>query len=337
MFGWSDLKEQISVTDTNVECPVKQCQVLVPRQRRVFQAVDRFHCRDHRIFVTATSFKYASERDNMLWTDEDDLTLWDRIKAPGVKRECRLDHDNSEDAVTWNVFRFLERQSLIARFTDMIAGAGSARNPHVIYWSLCQRTHEAWELLLDAVTTFGEVAERRSEPDIVIDDDELLIFCENKWLSANETNPSDPDNTKLYLTGGDHWFRNAFGPGTTFQKIAVEERLYELMRLWLIGSWIAHQTGKQFFLVNVVRQGANRERDIEDRVRAHLPAADRHRFIRLTWEGIHSTLVEPNRGCLQSDKLTHYLKEKTMGYCLNRRTGRASLKRALWPVARFAR
>src|SRR5579863_8550699 len=98
------------------------------RQQCVFQATDQFRCPVHGIFITSNTFEYASERDNMLWTEEHDLTLWESIKAPGVKRECRVARDNSEDAVTWNVFRYLERQDLIAKFIELIAGPGSARN-----------------------------------------------------------------------------------------------------------------------------------------------------------------------------------------------------------------
>jgi hypothetical protein len=336
MFGWSDLKEQISVTDTTVECPVKECQVQVPRQHQVFQAIDAFRCRDHGIFITANTFEYASERDNMLWTEEHDITLWQRIKAPGVKRECRLARDNSEDAVTWNVFRYLERQGLISSFTELVAGSGFAQNPRVIYWSLCQRTEKAWDQLVNAARTFGERPDRRSEPDIIIDGDDLLVFCENKWLSDNSTHPSNPNDPKQYVTGGDNWFGKVFDAGTDFRTIAVEQELYELMRFWLIGSWIAHQTSKKFFLVNVVRQEDRRERNIEDRFHAHLPVSDRHRFVRLTWERIHSTVVAPRRDCSDSDRLTHYLGEKTMGYRLPRGAAYATLKRAL-SVGRSAR
>jgi hypothetical protein len=260
MFGWSDLKERITVTDTSVECPVRGCAVQVPRQRRPFRAANEFRCRHHPIFISARTFEYVSERENMLWVADDDLALWERIKAPGVKRESRMARDNSEDAVTWNVFRYLERHGLIADFVNLVARGGSASDPRVIYWSFCQRSQKPWQPLLHATSIFSERDSRRSEPDIIIDDEELLVFAENKWLSGNRTRPSDTNDPKRYPTGGDGWFKRVFAASADFRTIAVDERLYELMRLWLIGSLIADRLGKKFLLEPVSKPLENSER-----------------------------------------------------------------------------
>ena len=74
----------------------------------------------------------------MLWTAPEDLALWRKIKDPGVKRECRVARDNSEDALTWNVFRYLERENLLGRFLDQVSGQPIAKSPRIIYWSYCQ-------------------------------------------------------------------------------------------------------------------------------------------------------------------------------------------------------
>ena len=39
------------------------------------------------------------------------MDLIDKIGA--VKRESRMARDNGEDAITWNVFRFLEKNRLV--------------------------------------------------------------------------------------------------------------------------------------------------------------------------------------------------------------------------------
>ena len=46
--------------------------------------------------------------------------------------------DNSEDAVTWNVFRFLEKSNLVEAFLKNVVGV-EAGNAEIIYWSYCQR------------------------------------------------------------------------------------------------------------------------------------------------------------------------------------------------------
>ena len=46
-----------------------------------------------------------------------------------------------------------------------------------------------------------------------------------------------------------------------YETIAIKAKKYELFRFWLLGSWIASETGRDFFLINVVL--SERETDIE--------------------------------------------------------------------------
>lgn len=314
MYGWNDLKKAIAVTASTVECPVLGCGETVERQRKTFLKEARFTCPVHRICISPSTFEYPEERDNMLWTADDDMRLWNCIRAKGVKRESRMARDNSEDALTWNVFRYLESSRLIGGFIDSLAGERLSQNPLVVFWSYCQTSRKPFPSLVLAASTFGEHVDRRSEPDVILEDDNVLVFIECKLSAGNRTKPSDPENPKFYLSGGGSWFGTIFHPDATFTKIAVEERLYELMRLWLLGSWIAAQTGKRFLLVNVVREGARIERDIEARFIALTQPNPQRAFVRCTWERIYSEFVLPSLGGPDADRVAQYLKEKTLGY-----------------------
>lgn len=103
MFGADDLKARITVTDSTVECPVKDCTAIVERQRGSFTLDRRFHCTKHMIYISPSTFEYQREADNLLWRDPEDLALLQGIRV--VKRESRMARDNSEDALIWNVFR----------------------------------------------------------------------------------------------------------------------------------------------------------------------------------------------------------------------------------------
>ena len=70
-----------------------------------------------------------------MWTDEKDRDLLKRIVR--VKRESRIAHDNSEDALTWNVFRFLEKENLLSDYLSMLS-KNEERNLEVMYWSYSQ-------------------------------------------------------------------------------------------------------------------------------------------------------------------------------------------------------
>ena len=83
MLGVKELKEEIEITKTTVECPIKGCK----------------------------------ER---------------------VKRESQMARDNSKDAVSWNVFRFLERNNLIEDFLSLITCL-YIESSEVIYWSYSQK------------------------------------------------------------------------------------------------------------------------------------------------------------------------------------------------------
>jgi hypothetical protein len=88
---------------------LRDCSEKVERQSGFFTREERFKCPKHNIYISPSTFEYQSELDNLLWKDKADLDLLKRIKS--VKRECRIARDNSEDAVTWNVFRFLEKNN----------------------------------------------------------------------------------------------------------------------------------------------------------------------------------------------------------------------------------
>lgn len=108
MYGVADLKDNLKVTETTVECPVKGCRHSVPRQRKTFRRSDDFKCPDHRIFISPSTFEYEDKIDNILWKSKlDQNLLFNKIFK--VKRETqRIARDNSEDAVTWNFLDFLK-------------------------------------------------------------------------------------------------------------------------------------------------------------------------------------------------------------------------------------
>ena len=80
MFGLSDLKQQIEITETTVESPVKRCSIKVPRQRNVFTRNEKFKCPHHNIYISPSTFKYQREEDNLLLKDKHDLALLSEIK-----------------------------------------------------------------------------------------------------------------------------------------------------------------------------------------------------------------------------------------------------------------
>ena len=187
MLGIEELKTEIEITETTVECPVKDCSVKVERRRMNSKKDPKFNCPTHNISISPSTFEYPSEFDNLLWKSKQDRALLKDIST--VKRESRFGHDNSEDAVTWNVFRFLEKNDLLSGLLSKLTKSTISK-PEVIYWSYSQLEQNAWSKLLQARKEFETNPANGSEPDIIVKSDKALFFIEAKLLASNNTEPS---------------------------------------------------------------------------------------------------------------------------------------------------
>ncbi len=312
MLGVKELKESIKITKTTVECPVRGCSEKVERQRKVFKREERFKCRKHNIYISPSTFEYEGESDNLLWKDKADLDLFKKMKT--VKRESRITRDRSEDAVTWNVFRFLERNDLVGITLSPIVGV-SLESSEVIYWSYSQRENSSWSELDKARKEFGEEEGRGSEPDVIIKTNNALLFIEAKLTSGNETVPSDTSNSKRYEIGGNNWFSEVFK--SSYKTVAITDKKYELLRFWLLGTWIAKQQNLNFYLVNLVL--SERDADIEMTFKKHICENQRMKFIRITWEDIYQHILNNTLPGRDKDKMIEYFRNKTTGYDSNRK------------------
>ena len=307
MYGYKDLKPNIIVSDNQVECPVKDCNYIVERQRRNITVDERHKCPKHRIFISPSTFKYESENDNMLWTNSEDLKLFSGIKK--VKRERRITHDNSEDALTWNVFRFLDTENILGDFLSNISGQQES-DIELIFWSYSPHENAAWSRLNKARLEFGELLRRSSEPDIIVKTKEALFFIETKFQAPNKVTHRKPSVVKKYLTGGDCWFEKVFR--SPYETIAIKDHKYELMRFWLLGTWMAAQAGVPFYLVNLVQ--SEKEQEIESQFGKHILQTNKNIFIRKTWDDVIKLVCNSPNENEEKDKMINYLKNKTVGY-----------------------
>ena len=277
MFGIQDLKPKITITQATVECPVKGCCRSVERQRRSFRREERFMCPDHKIYISPSTFEYDSEKENLLWQNKADLDLLEEIRT--VKRESRIARDNSEDALAWNIFRYLENTNQLATLLSIV-GQERYSYADLIYWSYSQKAKDAWPELNSARDKFGEHIKRSSEPDLIAVTDKALFFIEAKLTATNNTVPSDLNNRKKYLTGGNEWHKQVFR--SDFDTVAIQAKKYELFRFWLLGSWLAKEMDRNFYLLNIVL--SDRDKDIEKRFIPHIIQVDGQRqFKRLSW------------------------------------------------------
>lgn len=313
MYTINDLKSQIDITDKKVECPINGCNIIVNRKRRQDKDGKNFICEKHGILVTPSTFIYQDLKDNLV--SEDDILLLNEIL--GTKRESRLKNENSEDAVSWNVFRYLEKENLILGWLNKITNE-THEELEIMYWSHCSNEEGTYPLLKNARNEFGEIENQGSEPDIIIKTKKTLFFIEAKLFSSNKTSGTGETldkrlkNQKDYLIGGNKLFSDLF---KTIYDDIVKDQKYELMRFWLLGSWMVKQKKLNFQLINLVLD--RNEKDIESDFGKHINQNDSAKFSRQTWESIYHFIKENGNENEYRENILNYFENKAAGYKSN--------------------
>jgi hypothetical protein len=320
LLGANDLKKVLNITRTRVDCPVKNCTKTVLRQKNTFKRLNKFKCPEHNIYISPSTFEYQVSSDNILWKDEAEQDLLFK-KIGKVKREIkRIARDNSEDAVTWNVFRFLEKEELLQDFLSKLAGC-LVENAEIIYWSYSQSEESVWSKLSQARQEFETKPKSGSEPDLIVRASNVLFFIEAKLTATNNTVPSsnDPKVQEKYTKGGSEWYKDVFK--SDFKTIAIANKKYELLRFWLLGSWMAHLLNLDFFLINLVL--SINEKDIKKVFGNHIKESQNRVFLRETWENIYNLILESKAESTRKEKVLEYFRNKTIGYDINGHLQRA--------------
>lgn len=307
MLGADSLKENILITRKKVDCPVQDCEIKVKRQRKGLKRRKRFRCPAHMIYISPSTFEYEKDIENLLWHSYEDLYLLNRTRID--KGEVRIARDDSEHAVAWNVFRFLDRKDLAAPVLGSLLDA-DLEDVETIYWSYHRGEKSTWSMLERAMKTFGVRRKRGPEPDIIVESARDLLFVEARLSSGTRSTPKRKRVPGRYMSAGFFWFPRVFTAG--YREIALEERRYELMRLWLLGTWIAAQEGKRFHLLIVVREGE--EEELEPSFGRLIRSDKARRFRRITWEEIYRELRKEGLSGEEGDKVVWYFENKAAGY-----------------------
>ncbi len=209
MYSLSDLKSRVSVRRDTVECPVRGCITNVSRQRGRFVTTREFQCPYHGIFISPSTFEYGDPRRNFpLIAEEDWLLLTEQIAAD--KREThRLGRERSEDAVTYNAFRSLERAGAMPRVLEALTGRPQA-SAWLTYWSHSLLDGRLLPTLEDARRAFEVRVDHGSEPDLIIETPSELIFVEVKVASGNNTTCRQAAPLHRYATRENGWYDRVF-------------------------------------------------------------------------------------------------------------------------------
>lgn len=301
MYGWNDLKKTNLVTDTLVQCPVKDCETFVTRQTKNNRGrKNEFLCNEHRIFISPTTFHYEKLNDNLITKDQSDYDLLDAILR--VKTENRLWAERSEDAVVWNVFRTLEKQKKILSVLPVLPSVSNDVEP--IYWGYYQKS-ALWDKLEKARIHFAE-DNYGTEPDLI------LYSPAAHYFAFIEAKLDSPIKQKFSHTGKAlnkrkrRYTENEIYSDTIlgrFEDVAIKSRFYELLRQWMLGTWISRAYEYTFYHISLVPD--HQKHDAQD-FQKHLGNDYKQYYSVVTWGEINSRLT--------NDLLSNYLDQKTLGY-----------------------
>jgi hypothetical protein len=256
-------------------CPVRGC-------------VEASPCPTHHVGVHATrggcTYVYDEPWRNLLWRDTEDQARLTAILHG--KRESRMGHEHSEDAITWNVFRFFERHACLSPVIRTICPSPNDE-PLTVFWT----THDGclWEPYRRCSDQIPERVSARSESDLIfLWERKLLVVVEAKFRSPNRSDPAKRDDelrkSRPYIEYASRHLNRASA------EEAVRDGWYELLRNWVLGTTLCEALRcENFVLVNLVRKRHENEhredprRDFADRA---CVLSSNCRFMVAYWEDL---------------------------------------------------
>jgi len=287
-----------------IRCHVKDCRevVLLAKGSQWKRTRDNL-CPNHQLFIHRRTYRFDDTA--MGWQRNFLATVRDTDHLEAIRRtkvEQRWGFENSEDALTWNVFRTFEKASKLPQLVKVLTGERlEMTGPiEVIPWGY--HIGGPWEPLEKARDFFERGKEIPTEPDIVLLNQSGLVFIEAKFGSLNKGKEKD---IKSYEKGG--FFKRHF---TTRDLASV--RYAQLVRHFLFAAWIAEQLGlSQFMLVNLVRRSSQQEAGNTSPNFGRDYLKEPERFRQGTWEEIYDAFLHSNDLSPEMDLLRRYFENKT--------------------------
>lgn len=249
------------------------------------------------------------------------------ILASGHKIEThRLGYENSEDALTWNIFGGLLHYERLHRLYNSLTGAqASASQLALFLWGIRidfdSQTPELWPRLKEFRQCLEpDIKSFPTEPDIMLLGPTHLVCIEAKFCSGNplaveaEVEPGEKPTSRQglmdrYLRGNRLWRTPAIKPEDLGQVIHSQ-----LLRNLVFASTVGQLEGRDWMVANLVSktQWRNKKKanayDFTD-PSPSIPASVRSRFKFISWEDdIYGRVVKDDPAL---EKLADYMMKKT--------------------------
>lgn len=303
-------------SDSDRRCPVGLC-------REPLQAPDKKSlrlCSKHEIKVSSKSFVYTDPLRNIRFERD----YFERaILNNGLKAEThRFGNENSEDAVTWNVFAALARRKQLSALSRSLFGFDTGDEPELYLWGLKVSLDgpvptEQFDALCAARDVFeSDITRMHTEPDIMLyAPKRFLILVEAKFTSPNtiaKPDAQDVSGEKPKTPAGirKRYSADRLPLGSLLASNDGTPMFSQLYRNMVFAIHMAAELGVQWGFVNLTSKRAHRK--MADKLatfaNAVLPSESRQRFVRYSWEQLFHDHVE---GKDDLQELASYLRCKS--------------------------
>jgi hypothetical protein len=235
-----------------------------------------------------------SKRPTYLFKDQErnffvSLDLFRKVKKQKWE-SWRLGNENSEDAVTWNIFVGLFVLQGIKHLFRLFTGLDFREEPELYLWGcrIDDAQCKIWEKLKEVREVLERGVPTPTEPDIILRvPGKAIVLVEAKFGSPNgllfkKGKPSVPRREFLQR----YYARNRASDPLNRDWILTQQPsqiLAQLCRNAVFSRWLGNSE-EQSFVVNLVRKEA--EVDVEQLFSQHL-VPGRVGFRRVTWEEIY--------------------------------------------------
>jgi hypothetical protein len=244
-----------------------------------------YHCRE----CGACYTNAGDERDREMITPRAELNVPREVRSGLTETLSRTPNrrkrsskqlkscfESSKDAVTWTVFRGLERQG---RLDALVVPDEPAGEPALLFWGVpvCgERADEVAEALAEECRSVGERANAMSEPDVIVCWDDMLALVVARYRTGNEQRPNN--------AGFSRYLDHAYLFSVLTSKVA-SAGYYELTRGWRIGSGLAQRLGIGSFLLVNLGPPEKIEQDAEAFSRM-LAVSGKRDFVQRSWNDV---------------------------------------------------
>lgn len=229
-----------------------------------------------------------------------------------------LGNENSEDALTWNVFRSLQEARCLAQIASQITGLDIKEEPRLYLWGICltEDTFEPWDLLIEARKRFESklpVKRPLTEPDIALYlPGYYLILIEAKFTSSNSCYIDGPRQNTKSLTKDEllDIYQDPALHMLNMEKARHADRVYyQLWRNTVFAEWMALADGKGTLAYHTSLTRESEENESCDHFRGLMNPELAGRFAHLSWEDIYSGIADS----VGQSLVRQYLETKTSG------------------------